>query len=219
MVMNRDFGLAAAVLTVLALGFVCYIGLRVIAAHQHGASLTPFDTTGSDSGGLEPLPLLAKPWVAVPLVLFTVFALASMPAIVPWVMSKWAPPPSGPTTTAPVPAPPAATPTKSSAAGLVMSLRSPVTEGERLADQLVFELERSRHAKPESAASPTAATHEKIEQLQSRIVQLENERNTYFELSTSGLNLLKCGIQAFQLHTGVGGREVPVGLGVVGISA
>jgi hypothetical protein len=35
---------------------------------------------------------------------------------------------------------------------------------------------------------------------------------------TSRLNHLKRGIQAFQLHTGVGGGEVPVGLGVVNVA-
>ena len=36
---------------------------------------------------------------------------------------------------------------------------------------------------------------------------------------TSGLNLLKRRIQALQFDTGIGGREVPVGLGVVGVAA
>ena len=35
---------------------------------------------------------------------------------------------------------------------------------------------------------------------------------------TTGLNFLKCRIQPFQLHTGVGCREVPAGLGVVGVA-
>ena len=39
------------------------------------------------------------------------------------------------------------------------------------------------------------------------------------ERQASGLNLLKCRIQAFQLHTGVGRGEVPVRLGVVGVAA
>ena len=36
---------------------------------------------------------------------------------------------------------------------------------------------------------------------------------------SSGLNLLKRWIQAFQLHLGVGRCEVPVGLGVVVVAA
>ena len=37
-------------------------------------------------------------------------------------------------------------------------------------------------------------------------------------VASSDLNLLKCGVQAFQLRARVGGGEVPFGLGVVSIS-
>ena len=43
--------------------------------------------------------------------------------------------------------------------------------------------------------------------------------NSHGIVRPSGLNLLKCGIQAFQLHAGVSAGEVPVGLGVVGVAA
>ena len=41
----------------------------------------------------------------------------------------------------------------------------------------------------------------------------------YLSLITSGLNLLKCGIQALELYTGVGRGEVPIGFGVVCVAA